>query len=370
MGIYDRDYVRADGGGGGRGVRPTSWSSAGGPMGRLRFVSVNTWIIAINIVVFVLAGLSVRAGVPVFMDKQITVPQEQIGDTPRAAIPQDERIPPVNQSMQRPLIDPTDNQLVGVARYRVMDPFNAWGHFSTAKGFLALEVWRLVTFQFLHAGVIHIAFNMLGLYFFGPLVEQYLGGKRYAAFYLMCGICGGLAYLILNIIGMVGISLPGALRVENTTPLVGASAGVFGVIMACAFIAPTMKVQLIFPPIPMQMRTMAYIFVGLAAANLIIFQGANQGGDAAHLGGAVAGYFFIRRPHLLHDFFEVLGPKKPRSSGGRTEARGSVLRGGAEPAKRDAEVDRVLDKVRDEGLHSLTDAEKKVLREATEDRRG
>lgn len=72
-----------------------------------------------------------------------------------------------------------------------------------------LEVWRLVSFQFLHANIWHVGFNMLGLYFFGSMVEQYLGRKRYAAYYLMCGLSGGVLYLILNLVGALGIPLPG-----------------------------------------------------------------------------------------------------------------------------------------------------------------
>ncbi len=365
MGIYDRDYARPDGPGpAGRG-RPTAWSAPGGPLGRLRFLSVNTWIIIINVVVFVLAGLSGRAAVPVLLERSYTV------ESVPAQVAEAREFRSAGQNIGvRPLVNPETGEVVGQAVYRFMDPLNAWGHFSTDRGFFKLEVWRLVTFQFLHAGIMHIAFNMLGLYFFGPLVEQYLGRKRYAAFYLMCGICGGLAYLLLNLIGAIGVSLPGALHVETTTPLVGASAGVFGIIMACAFIAPTVTVQLLFPPIPMQMRTMAYIFVGLAAANLFFFQGSNQGGDAAHMGGAIAGYFFIRRPHLLRDFFDVLGPKKSGPPSAKGKAKKPVLRGGAKSGATDAEIDRVLDKVRAEGLGSLSDAEKRVLRSATEEQRG
>lgn len=311
MGIYDREYVRDGRGGGGFGGGMS-------PRGRLSGWSFNTWLIAINVAVFVIQGLFLR---DYFSEK---------------------------------------TQANG-------DFIFQWGHFSTATGFWPyIEVWRLVTFQFLHANIWHIGFNMLGLYFFGGLVEQYLGRRRYAAFYLMCGLCGGVLYLILNLVGYLGIPLPGALDVDLRTPLVGASAGVFGVIIACAFIAPNSVVQLLFPPIPLKMRTFAYGYVAFAALNLFFFQGNNQGGDAAHIGGAIAGYFFIRRPHLLREFLDVFGDSsKPKA------------RPGPKPGKRgkpkqtdEAEVDRVLDKVQREGIHNLTNAEKKILQQATDDRRG
>ncbi len=303
MGIYDREYVR-DGRGRGGGF------GGGGPgrsVGRLSGWSFNTWLIAVNVAIFVLQALVPSVGNWIF----------------------------------------------------------DWGHFSTLRGFQMLEVWRLVSFQFLHANLMHLAFNMIGLYFFGGLVEEYLGKKRYAAYYLMCGLCGGLLYLILNLVGALGLPLPGALDVSTKTPLIGASAGVFGVIVACAFIAPTLVVQLLFPPIPLKMRTFAYGYVALAAANLLFNWSGNQGGDAAHLGGAIAGYFFIRRPHLLREFLDVFG------NSSAPKARPGPRAGDRKRKTPDeAEVDRVLDKVQREGLHSLTPAEKKVLQQATDDRRG
>lgn len=310
MGIYDREYVRNErrgggsfgGGGVSRGVRLSGWS-------------INTWLIVINVAVHVVRSLFLK---------------------------------------------PYLSKWTGLNE----DFLFQWGHFSTRLGFGALEVWRLVTFQFLHAdGIWHLGFNMMGLYFFGGLVEQYLGKKRYAAFYLMCGLCGGLLYLVLNLLGFWGLSLPGALGVDPGTPLVGASAGVFGVIIACAFIAPTSVVQLIFPPIPLKMRTFAYGYVAFAALNLL-WGGNNAGGDAAHIGGAVAGYFFIRRPHLLREFLDVFGNSSTPK--GRPGPRPGKKAKGAE----EAEVNRVLDKVQRSGLHSLSDAEKKVLQRATDERRG
>ena len=98
-------------------------------------------------------------------------------------------------------------------------------------------MWRLIGFQFLHADMLHLMFNMIALYFFGPLIEGVLGGKRYLAFYLLCGIAGGLMYLLLNLAGYVWVDslgfveVPGLLFNAAGTPLIGASAGVFGVLV-------------------------------------------------------------------------------------------------------------------------------------------
>lgn len=309
MGIYDRPYASA---GSSRADRGPRWVP-GSRVGSFRMLSVNSWIIIINVAVFLL---------------QAVWPQFYVWSNER-------------------------------------------GHFSTfyifghnKGGYVYLEVWRLITFQFLHAGVNHLFFNMLGLWVFGGIVEEYLGRKKYAAFYLVCGVFGGLMYLLLNLLGSgahaMGIELPFVLIHDWQTRLVGASAGVFGVIMACAYIAPDSLIQLIFPPVSLKMRTLAYVYLAIAAFNLMI-QGSNAGGDAAHVGGAIAGYFFIRRSHLLRDFFDDFArrPKKVPTPAGRIAAAGPE----------DAEIDRILAKVHEHGLHSLTDKERKVLARASEQKR-
>ncbi len=193
-------------------------------------------------------------------------------------------------------------------------------HFSTDRGFLRLEFWRLVGYQFLHSHtlLVHIVLNMIGLFFFGPMVEEYLGRKRFVAFYLLCGIFGALMYVTLNLGGMIAESMygdavrvPGLIFSEQSQPLIGASGSVFGVLMAASFLDPKTRVLLFFI-VPMRLLTLAYLLVGVAMFSIITGQ-ENAGGEAAHLGGAMAGYYFIRHPHHLHDFFDVLGRVDPTS---------------------------------------------------------
>ncbi|MFZ2874742.1 MAG: rhomboid family intramembrane serine protease [Phycisphaerales bacterium] len=368
MGIYDRDYVFR---------KPAR-------MGRPGLFSVNTWIILVNAAVFFGGFMFKNLSVPVYVDTRVadasvpaTVRLEPTG--PYRAISGSGVVgPPASvKELHTPgaelarAVVRADNKdpVQGVARYRVEFPFHAYGHFSTYTLF-KLEVWRAVTFQFLHASITHLLFNMLGLYFFGSMVEQYLGSKRYLAFYLVCGIAGALAYLGLNVAGYVVLEIfgtqriPGLLYNASTTPLVGASAGVFGVIIACAFISPNSIVQLIFPPIPMKLRTMAFVYVGIAVLTVLL-GGHNAGGEAAHLGGAVAGFFLIRRPHLLRDFFDVFTDSRKKGPERAPEVRAKP----AAPPIRDEEVDRILAKVTAEGLHSLTASEREALRRASESRR-
>jgi membrane associated rhomboid family serine protease len=252
-------------------------------------------------------------------------------------------------------------------------PLRALLYFSTSSALLGQDgmglpagwpqLWRFIGFQFLHADLSHLIFNMLGLFFFGPVVERYLGGKRYAAFYLLCGICGAGMYLLLNLLGtQFGAWRPGAhvpflLLNDPTTPLIGASAGVFGVVMAAAYLAPHAEVLLYFV-LPMRLRTLAYTLVAVAMLTLFL-GGGNAGGEAAHLGGAIAGFWLIRRPHLLHRLFDWMGTVDPTSRTRRVRlnrARGVV---------ETAEIDRILDKIRRQGLQSLNEAERRTLREAS-----
>jgi membrane associated rhomboid family serine protease len=246
MGIYDRDYARVPRG------RP-------GGIGAIAGWSMNTWIIVLTILAFLL--------------QQVTM-----------------------------TITLETGQLV---RYR---PAEAWGYFSLSTAIYSAQLWRFLTFQFLHGNLNHILFNMLGLFFFGRLVESYLGSRRYVVFYLLCGVGGPVAYVLLYYLNVLGY--------PPQTPLVGASAGVFGVLVACAVIAPQARVQLLFPPIELTMRQMAMIYIGIAAF-IVLSMGrdgaGNAGGEAAHLGGALVGYLLIRSPHQLAFADRLAWPRrKPR----------------------------------------------------------
>jgi hypothetical protein len=107
----------------------------------------------------------------------------------------------------------------------------------------------------------------------------------------------------------------------------------------------------------MRLATLAWVMVGVAVVSIFIGT-ANAGGEAAHLGGALAGWGFIRHPQRLHRFFDWLGRFDPTSRHFRTGRTAS------RPA-RDDDIDRILSKISRKGLHSLTAAEKKLLQEAS-----
>lgn len=210
-----------------------------------------------------------------------------------------------------------------------------------------------MSYQFLHYDFMHILFNMIGLYFFGPMLEKWWGSRRFLAFYLLCGISGAAVMTLLSFV-------PGLLFVGSLTQLVGASGSLFGILAGAAVLFPHQRVMLLFPPIPMAMRTMALLFMGLAF--LSVMAGTpNAGGDAAHLGGALLGFILIKNARWLN-WADRLSP---------SAIQDGVNKGRFERKRRrevadQAEVGRILDKVRDKGLASLTRKEKNTLNEETE----
>ena len=261
-----------------------------------------------------------------------------------------------------------DMVLEGSGNAHRMAP-SVWGNFNIPQAVGELQVWRWVSYQFIHAGFFHIFFNMWALYSFGPIVEQWWGTKRYLGFYLFCGTSGAMLFTLLAKAGVVtGWNNPGV-------GLVGASGSIFGLLMATAKLAPHAQVMVMLLPMPIQLRTLAWIFMGIAVLSIGV-NAQNAGGEAAHLGGAVMGLVLMYQPGLLG--WLQSGTSKPtRRSGG---SGGFSLTGSWQTwqekrrqetlAKDEAEVDRILAKVKDKGLHSLTEAEKMRLQRASARKRG
>jgi len=233
-------------------------------------------------------------------------------------------------------------------------PIEFWGYFSIDTVFAGGQLWRILTFQFLHDGLWHLLGNMLGLFFLGPIVERWLGSRRFLAFYLLCGVSGSIMYVLLW--GM------GILINSSAVPLIGASAGVFGILMAAALIAPNVNVLLFFIlPVPLKYVIWGALFI---AAAVVIGGGNNAGGEAAHLGGAALGFLLIKYPGYLN-WADGLGARLRGPSPAQREAR-QRQRAKQQQAAEQQEVDRILDKVRQHGMQSLTGKEKKTLQRATE----
>jgi membrane associated rhomboid family serine protease len=146
---------------------------------------------------------------------------------------------------------------------------------------VSFMAWQLISYSFLHGGMMHLFFNMYGLFFFGGEIERLFGSRWYASYYLVCIVAAAIAQLI------VAIAVGG-----RPYPTVGASGGVFGLLLAYGMYFPQRQLMMIFLPVPLP----AWVFVILyGALELYLGVTGTAPGVAhfAHLGGMVGGLLMI-----------------------------------------------------------------------------
>lgn len=162
--------------------------------------------------------------------------------------------------------------------------------------------WQLLTYGFMHGGPGHLLFNMLALLMFGAQLELVWGQRRYLTFYLVCVVGAGLCQLAV-------VSWSGGLY-----PTVGASGGVFGLLLAYGMLFPNQRVMLLIPPVPMKARTLVIVY---GVISLLFGVTGTQSGVAhfAHLGGMLFGWLLIRYWRGQPPFGGRRGPRPPQ--GGR-----------------------------------------------------
>lgn len=202
-------------------------------------------------------------------------------------------------------------------------------------------VWQFFTYMFLHGGVMHLLVNMFTLYFAGREVESLTGRAHFLGIYFLGGLVGGLAQILFGASGV---------------PLLGASAGVFAVLIAFTTIFPEVQLTcLIFFVIPLRIRAkyLAMLLVGSSLA--FVLTGAMQDiGHVAHLGGCLVGWAYARglgfgNPMRVQQYFTQ-----------KREFADRVKRMSPEEFISE-EIDPILDKIAREGIHSLTKMERKIL---------
>jgi len=219
-----------------------------------------------------------------------------------------------------------------------ISPVEQWFSVWPQNVLYAIQIWRWVTYQFLHATPGHLLFNMFVLWQFGPLIERSFGSRRFLVFYLCAGTAGGLLYTVVALAGI----LP-------TGFMVGASGAILGLLGAGAVLYPHLRV-LFMMIVPMSLRLLAIICVVLSV--MMILWGHNAGGELAHLAGLAVGVgYTLARPRL-----ETAWGRQTHARSQRRIAQTQALR---------KEVDRILAKVHESGLHSLTWREKRTLKRAT-----
>ncbi len=231
-----------------------------------------------------------------------------------------------------------------------------WFGFSPSK--LLTRPWGAFTYMFVHIGFLHVFMNMLGLFFFGPPLEAKWGSREFIRFYLLCGLGGVLLSLFF----------------VNAT-IVGASAAVFGVMLAFALAWPDAPIYLWgLLPVP------AKWLVGIMATITLVYSIGGAGGGVAHiahLGGLLTALFYLKsdwRPKAAFKRAQKSRDSRRLAIVPREDRRQSHQTRGTKQSRREEEalldaVDRVLDKISEEGMSALTDEERNLLDEVSRRRR-
>lgn len=152
------------------------------------------------------------------------------------------------------------------------------------------HVWQLVSYGFLHGGLLHIALNMYALWLFGTPLEQRWGSGPFLAFYLSCVIGAALTHLVVAEFMLM--------RGYPAYPVIGASGGVFGLLLAFGYLYPRVQLMLLIPPIPIEAR---WFVIGYGAIELFAGVTGTESGVAhfAHLGGMLTGYLLLRGTRMF-----------------------------------------------------------------------
>ncbi|WP_436517957.1 rhomboid family intramembrane serine protease [Ekhidna sp. To15] len=234
-------------------------------------------------------------------------------------------------------------------------------------GAFLLQPWSIVTYFFTHYDFFHILFNMLFLYWFGRIIQEFLNSKRVIALYVLGGLVGGLLYMLMyNFIPFYADRVVGSM-------MLGASAGVFAIVVGAAVFMPNYTFFLLFiGPVKIKYIAIFYVFMSFIGST-----GANAGGEIAHLGGALVGWIYITQLNkgtdlggwiisfisLVKSMFKPQPKiKVTHRSGNRRptkkEAKSKTTQASNTPQ---AEIDSILDKISEKGYESLSKEEKQKL---------
>jgi membrane associated rhomboid family serine protease len=220
--------------------------------------------------------------------------------------------------------------------------------------------WGLLTYMFTHLEFLHVLFNMLNLYWFGNIFRSFLGNQRVLPLYLVGGIAGGIAYLLVYNLAFGGVN----------APMIGASASVMALLIACATKLPNYEIGLLFIG-SIRLKWLALIVIIL---DLISLTQGNVGGIVAHMGGALTGFLYIK---LLNNGTDICQPliwlfnrrlrvEAPKRSFKPKKSPLKLVKPGQEENKQ-LRLDQLLDKINDNGIDSLSPEEKAWLKKMSQE---
>ncbi len=214
------------------------------------------------------------------------------------------RIPPVTQGLliANVVVFLLQQMLGQVAMAQLMLwPLDS-GEYRPGASPYSFMPWQLLTYGFMHGSLTHLLFNMLALFMFGAALEHTWGNRRFLIYFLVCVAGAGALQLM---VGWWTMANGGA-----AYPTVGASGGVFGILLGYGMLFPNQRVMLMFPPIPMKARTLVIVYGAISL--LLGFTGMQPGvAHFAHLGGMLFGWLMIRYWRGQPPFGGPKPPKKP-----------------------------------------------------------
>ena len=216
------------------------------------------------------------------------------------------------------------------------------------------QPWSLISYFFLHMNFMHILWNMLFLYWFGKIIHDNIGNNAIISLYVLGGIIGGLFYMALyNII-------PYYSEMVSESLMLGASAGVFSVVVGSATLLPNYTFYLLFLG-PVRIKYIALFYVLLSFLDV---SGNNAGGEIAHLGGAFIGFLYIKQLQNginmgegIINFINYFSSEKRKT---KRQADNVTSKNNRDNISQD-EIDKILDKISDSGYSSLSKKEKEKL---------
>lgn len=155
---------------------------------------------------------------------------------------------------------------------------------TPALFFTKLWLWQGLTYSFLHGGTLHLLFNLLGLWMFGSTMQQHWGKRQFTEFYFLCVLGGGIIYALACMAGVGPLT--------SVTPVVGASAGIFGMLVAYGVLYANQDVILF--PFPIAIKAKYMVSIVIAIAVLSVVRSEDPGSAIAHLGGALTGFLYVK----------------------------------------------------------------------------
>ena len=210
--------------------------------------------------------------------------------------------------------------------------------------------WSIVTYMFLHNGLLHLVFNMLWLYWMGNILHEYLGNKHVYTAYFLGGIAGGFVFMLAYNV------FPAFEFIRGQAFALGASAGVLSIVVAVATLLPNYQIQLMFIGF-VKLKWMALV---LLLIDLISIAQNNPGGHIAHLGGALFGFLYIKQIYNTTFIDKLVSVFKPKS-----KLKIHHKSGGKNAQPTEQEIDKILDKISKSGYDSLTKTEREILYKAS-----